>query len=483
MGNSLVSKIASENRTQHQRSQKSDFLKTQDIQRLYHELGCEMKIYMEPLLISFDKTKWMMLTKATLVHIMVFNRRRPGDVEKSQLTEYATLQTVPSECLEMIDDKKKRLAMTYGRYITRGKLNSPSPLLVSDIDMSAIKVILKYRRDAKVEDNNPYLFAQPAGTATRFVSAGLAPKEFCLQKGLHNVNVTATKMRKHLATVTGNLEHEKVNMVILLNAIGEESSTSNQNKELIRIEPCYENQLRDDINRLSDSENNIQLPIASEGYVTPQESDDDVDTISYEPDLSTITEVDTSQEDTSNICMKQKPEKKIKSVQQSRYGMRRIGTKFTWTTPERKEARRMFKRYLERSNDIPSLETCEEFKSNSDALSGRSSVQIRAWIRAEQKRISNRDSNKTCSEWTTPTKKLCRERFKNFYKTHIYPDYSELQDAIDTEPLLSDTTTIKLRSHLQHDYKYVEKKEKSMKISNSYVQINVFLLGYFLLKY
>lgn len=60
----------------------------------------------------------------------------------------------------------------------------------------------------------------------------------------------------------------------------------------------------------------------------------------------------------------------------------------TWTTPERKEVRRIFRHYLNPQHKTnPSLETCQEFIQNVEALRNRSANQVRAWV------INERDRN------------------------------------------------------------------------------------------
>ncbi|KAJ8932512.1 hypothetical protein NQ314_014604 [Rhamnusium bicolor] len=71
----------------------------------------------------FHLTTWVMLNKALLVKVMVFNRKRPGDVEKSQIIEYENLQMVDEEHVRHLEDSEKDVGKMYGRYITREKLD------------------------------------------------------------------------------------------------------------------------------------------------------------------------------------------------------------------------------------------------------------------------------------------------------------------------------------------------------------------------
>lgn len=63
-------------------------------------------------------------------------------------------------------------------------------------EIEAIDILIKYRLDAGVEINNPYVFATPANSVEQFYRAGKALKDFCVENNLHNKNLSATKLRK-----------------------------------------------------------------------------------------------------------------------------------------------------------------------------------------------------------------------------------------------------------------------------------------------
>ncbi|KAJ8967709.1 hypothetical protein NQ314_002655 [Rhamnusium bicolor] len=198
--------IAAENRTQHQRIKLVVLPLTEDVKKLRCSLHYELQRCLSKLESGFDLDTWAMLSKVTLINIMIFNRKRPGDVEKSQIIEYQNLQMVEEDVLEKLDNSQKKYATMFGRYISRGKLDSPAPVLVSKTDMFAIEQILKYRQNANIDEKNPYLFAAPPRSSNAYYKVGRALNDFCYSQGLENKNLTATKLRKHLATVTCTLE-------------------------------------------------------------------------------------------------------------------------------------------------------------------------------------------------------------------------------------------------------------------------------------
>lgn len=157
----------------------------------------------------FDKKYWIDLSKIMFIKLMTFNCKRLGDVERTQLVEYENLQTPDEKELHKLSSEEKQIAQTYGRYITRGKLNSPAAVFVSDIEMKAIKMLQTYRHEAEVDPANPYLFATPNGTAEPFLKAAKALSDFCIAHNLQNKNLSATKLRKHLASETSEMDKNK----------------------------------------------------------------------------------------------------------------------------------------------------------------------------------------------------------------------------------------------------------------------------------
>lgn len=66
-----------------------------------------------------------------------------------------------------------------------------------------------------------------------------------------------------------------------------------------------------------------------------------------------------------------------------------MGSKRTWTTPERHYVREKFKTNY-RKNTVPKLDECQDIMDDS-FLQNRTSVQIQTWIRADMERKSSKN--------------------------------------------------------------------------------------------
>uniref|UniRef100_A0A6P7G5J9 Uncharacterized protein LOC114336163 n=1 Tax=Diabrotica virgifera virgifera TaxID=50390 RepID=A0A6P7G5J9_DIAVI len=136
--NSLINKVAIANRTQIQRTQKVMLPFTHDVRLLFTKLEEKIASLANKIKLKFTKNTWVELTKLMLVKLMVYNRKRPGDVEKAQIIEYRNLQIIDETSVRQLDETEQIYAQNYGRFITRGKLNSPASVLVSKLDMESI---------------------------------------------------------------------------------------------------------------------------------------------------------------------------------------------------------------------------------------------------------------------------------------------------------------------------------------------------------
>lgn len=371
-----------------------------DVNRLYRCLELELERCIEQLQNKFDHTIWVTLNKVVLIKLLIFNRKRPGDIERPQIVEYETMQTIDNETLLKLDAAQRKYAVDFGRYITRGKLDSPA-ILVSKNERNAIKLILKYRLEAKVDKNNPYLFAAPPGGSDPFYKAGKSLQDFCYLTNMQNKNLTATKLRKHLATLTCTLNEDVVKRIsnfmghsdkyhhniyvqrpivndvtemgqVLSYAMGRDTNNDNSATNLVEHMDCIENtesEEKSDFQGISKENSN-------DSSISEYHSDDD----NFEPDLSRISE-ESDGEIASKIQYSKNKYKRKYKMKKSR-----INKKATWTTPERTTVRDMFKQYLT-EGEHPSLETCQEFIHKNSILKYRSAVQVRAWIIEEKKTI------------------------------------------------------------------------------------------------
>lgn len=161
---------------------------------------------------GFSFNLWKDLAGYTLIWVQLFNRRRPGEMERVLIDDYKTFsgidETRDQDVLSTFSEDLKTSAHRYVRFVIRGKLARGVPVLLHKDDVHCIETILKYRNDAKVSNENPYVFGQP-GHVNSHLRANDLIRQYAILCGASNPNLLrGTLLRKHIATQSAleNLE-------------------------------------------------------------------------------------------------------------------------------------------------------------------------------------------------------------------------------------------------------------------------------------
>ncbi|KAG5870744.1 hypothetical protein JTB14_021997 [Gonioctena quinquepunctata] len=97
-------------------------------------------IHLDKLSKKFEKLSWMELSGAVLLRLLIFNRRRPGELETALLTDLDTLISMNRDTLlnHNFNDAEQKRAEVYSRFVVRGKLarGTPSRFLQDSLGFS-----------------------------------------------------------------------------------------------------------------------------------------------------------------------------------------------------------------------------------------------------------------------------------------------------------------------------------------------------------
>lgn len=161
-----INRILTETQTQHFRTKEVILPSTKDIQRLYKYLVDERNKYFQELQVKFSFESWKKLAEMTLLSLLVFNRRRPGEIERLYVKNFQSCRGINDmadrENYETLTPKGKALANRYMRFEIRGKRNRTVPVLIDDNLKECMDLILTYRKDAHVSRKNEYFFGMPS---------------------------------------------------------------------------------------------------------------------------------------------------------------------------------------------------------------------------------------------------------------------------------------------------------------------------------
>ncbi|KAG5864218.1 hypothetical protein JTB14_010026 [Gonioctena quinquepunctata] len=156
---------------------------------------------------------WINLGSYTLISIIVFNRRRPGKLERSLLTDLESFTSINgnTEKFNKLSDCDRTYVKEYIRFVIRGKLASGVPVLLHKSMHKSTNLLLKYRKEAGVAENNPYIFGlhqcrDDAKTVSRHMCSTSLIRKYSQECGATNPKtLRATTLRKHVATKSRSL--------------------------------------------------------------------------------------------------------------------------------------------------------------------------------------------------------------------------------------------------------------------------------------
>lgn len=114
------------------------------------------------------------------------------------------------EIEESLSPVEKMLCSTFGRVEIRGKKGRTVPVLLPPALLKSIDILLKWRTEAGVNEDNPHVFARPGLDSLNPIRSSDALRKFAYEQELSTPEyITSTKLRKHVATVSQILNLEK----------------------------------------------------------------------------------------------------------------------------------------------------------------------------------------------------------------------------------------------------------------------------------
>jgi len=177
---------------------------TEDIQKLNDYLRKESVRLHELLKTSPSSDCWSELAKVTLAATVLFNRRRGGEAERMGRTEYSQRNTNPlavQNIAKCLTDTERLLCKMLSRVEIRGKRGRTVPVILTASLLSAIDLLNAKREECNIRESNPYIFSRMSSDAP--IRASDCLRRFAVACGaVVPSNLTSTRLRKHIATVS-----------------------------------------------------------------------------------------------------------------------------------------------------------------------------------------------------------------------------------------------------------------------------------------
>lgn len=175
-----------------------------------------------------------MLVECTLALVIIFNRRRIGDVQYLKIKNYVNKQQSNLTQFEnSISDTEKILAKKYKRVLNSGKGSREVVILIPPELERYIETLLSHRNNF-LKDDNDYLFAIP-GSKIKWCRGDVAIRKLCKDMSLENPwLITSNKLRKQIATVMQILALSKDDIKQFSKFMGHTEKTHNEFYEYVR---------------------------------------------------------------------------------------------------------------------------------------------------------------------------------------------------------------------------------------------------------
>lgn len=145
------------------------------------------------------------LVKVTLTQLIVFNRRREGEVSRVKLEEFKNIKksSERSDIENHLSKNEQALCQILTRMEIQGKGDRTVPVLLTPAIKSSLQLCLKWRNYVGVNRENEYLFASPSGSAKLHYRGSACLRQYSVESGVsHPKTLRSTKLRKHVASLS-----------------------------------------------------------------------------------------------------------------------------------------------------------------------------------------------------------------------------------------------------------------------------------------
>lgn len=218
--NALISKHARKSLDEKKWNKPRTLPLTEDLLKLNNHLKDVLQTSTTNLKKGFTINAWEDFNKATMVKIVIFNRKRVGDIQRIRLVDFNKSHNVQQGTItyQLLSESERLTCSKYMRVEVRGKHAKVVPVLLTKEIMSNIRSIISLRKRAKIPDSNPYVFAK---NSKEPFSASRALNAFAYNCGATNPQLlTGTKLRKEIATATQAFNFSENDLSVLANYLG-----------------------------------------------------------------------------------------------------------------------------------------------------------------------------------------------------------------------------------------------------------------------
>lgn len=208
-----INKLVTETQSKMRRLKELNIPTMDDVKTFIRFINVERTSCFEKLSKEYTDENWIKLSQYTMAWIIVFNRRRVGEVQNILVNDYLRRECIDDNSNEQImsslSEESKTIARKFKRMKIRGKKGRTVPVLLKPAIDKGIELLLSHRKTAGVFIGSQYLFELPTSSLIqiRVINACEILRRFSILSGaLNPSSLRGTNLRKHMATTCVSLE-------------------------------------------------------------------------------------------------------------------------------------------------------------------------------------------------------------------------------------------------------------------------------------
>lgn len=208
-----INKLVAETQAKMRRLKEHNIPTMDDVKLLIRFINIERNACFDALSKEYTDYNWLKLSQLTMAWIIVFNRRRVGEVQNILITEFFGRQCIDDsnnqQIMASLSAESKIVAQKFKRMKIRGKKGKTVPVLLKPAVDKAIDLLLSHRPTAGVFMGSSYLFELPTSSPLQIkvVNGCEILRRFSVSCGAANPSsLRGTNLRKHMATTCVTLE-------------------------------------------------------------------------------------------------------------------------------------------------------------------------------------------------------------------------------------------------------------------------------------
>lgn len=208
-----INKLVAETQAKMRRQKQQNIPTMEDVKKLIRHINFERNLCFQKLSDTYSYDNWLKLAELSMAWIVVFNRRRIGEVQNILVDEFLDRQSIDNDSneqmLKTLSADAKSIAKKFKRMKIRGKRGRTVPVLLKPAIDKGIQLLLDTRQKAGLSTDNQFLFELPSSSnlKIRVVDACEILRNLSISCGAKNPSsLRATNLRKHMATTCVSLE-------------------------------------------------------------------------------------------------------------------------------------------------------------------------------------------------------------------------------------------------------------------------------------